>query len=905
MNSRLKAALVAGVSLNVIGAFAGVAWAAPSEAIATAASPASDAAAASAAPSLAVSEVTVTAQRRNESIQRVPMTLQALTGETLQKLNVTTFDDLLKYTPNVTYGNNGPGQGEITMRGLSNGFRGGQSSGTIGNFPNVAIYLDDLSMQFPARNVDIYMADMDRVEVLEGPQGTLFGGGAEAGAVRYITAKPKLNVFEAKAEAGYGFTSGGGPNSLVNATINIPLVTDKLALRATIYNERQGGYIDNVPSTFTRSNQDLGNYYFNIAPTNGKCPNGLPAGPAGCTVSGAAQVNNASIAGKDFNPTTYSGARVELRYEINPDWEALVTQSFSNLDAEGLSVDYPVGSDFQTLKPWEITSFTPSYYKDKWQATTWTLNGKIGELHAIYTGGYMDRHINHQMDYTNYSRTGGGIYYECVGGSTGWGTGPASCYSPLGYWNDAVRNTHLQNEIRISSPDDWRARFIVGAFHEKFRIYDDMNFSYKTIPSCTPTNLTAALAGGPVCVANVRTADGSTANDPGVRGDNVGFGEDTQRGYDQLAFFGSFDFDLIPHVLTLTAGTRWYQYDDFEVGSQYGTGTGCLNVPNGQCVGSMVNIDAANDRVTYKGFKSSAGVTWHVNSTTMAYFRFSEGFRPGAFNRSQKSVIKGPDGKPQFKESNSYAPDTLTNYEIGLKTTFLDGRVRVNLSAYDMDWDNVQFVIFNPPQQITTTFGINGPSYNVKGVEAQIAAKVTENLSVDGAVTYDNNTQTASPCLTDNIPGTPAFGKCITQVKLSNGTLQTFANPFGAIGSVPAFAPKWHGNIRVRYDWTMGEYQPYAWVGGTYVSSMWNQPATYPSGDGVLIPSTTFLRYLQPGYGTLDAAIGVTKDNWYAEVYGSNLTNSHASTFTSSAQFIKSEVPLRPAVVMFKFGVHY
>ena len=105
-----------------------------------------------------------------------------------------TLDDLLNYTPNVTYGNNGPGQGEIFMRGLSTGFRGNQSSGTVGNFPNVAIYLDDQSMQFPARNVDIYMVDMKRVEVLEGPQGTLFGGGAEAGAVRYITNKPKLDT---------------------------------------------------------------------------------------------------------------------------------------------------------------------------------------------------------------------------------------------------------------------------------------------------------------------------------------------------------------------------------------------------------------------------------------------------------------------------------------------------------------------------------------------------------------------------------------------------------------------------------------------------------------------------------------------------------------------------------------
>src|SRR5208337_3479154 len=166
-----------------------------------------------------------------ETVQNVPMTVQALTGQTLSRLNVVTLDELLRYTPNVSYGNNGPGQGNIFMRGLSAGFAGNQSSATAGNFPNVAIYLDDESMQFPARNVDIYVADMERVEVLEGPQGTLFGGGAEAGAVRYITNKPKLNQFEGNAEASYGFTSGGGDNASGHLTINVPVVSDKLAVR--------------------------------------------------------------------------------------------------------------------------------------------------------------------------------------------------------------------------------------------------------------------------------------------------------------------------------------------------------------------------------------------------------------------------------------------------------------------------------------------------------------------------------------------------------------------------------------------------------------------------------------------------------------------------------------------------
>src|ERR1700761_486277 len=158
-------------------------------------------------------DIIVTATRRNESIQKVPLTIQAFSGDALSKLNVTTFNDLLKYTPNVTYSSNGPGSGAIFMRGLSSGFAGNQSSATIAYFPNVALYLDDQSMQFPARNADVYVADMERVEVLEGPQGTLFGGGAEAGAVRYITNKPKLQNFSGHVEGMYGLTSGGDNNS--------------------------------------------------------------------------------------------------------------------------------------------------------------------------------------------------------------------------------------------------------------------------------------------------------------------------------------------------------------------------------------------------------------------------------------------------------------------------------------------------------------------------------------------------------------------------------------------------------------------------------------------------------------------------------------------------------------------
>jgi outer membrane receptor protein involved in Fe transport len=861
--------------------------------------------------SAAVADIVVTATRRDETIQNVPMTVQAFTGKAITQLNINTLDDILKYTPNVTFGNNGPGQGVIFMRGLSSGLQGGQSSATIATFPNVALYLDEQSMQFPARNVDVYTVDLERIEILEGPQGTLFGGGAQAGVIRYITNKPQLSDFSGYAEAEGGVTSEGAPNYAFNVTLNIPILKDKLAVRVVLYDDHHGGYIDNVPSTFTRSNNDLGNVYFNIMPNAaGLCPNGLPGGGPHnlCALPNAPQGNNFQLAMPNFNPVTYQGARVSALYQVNDDWNVLIQQSWQDLDAEGLSSQYPVGSDFQPLKPLQITSFEPSFDHDSWQNTSWTVNGKLGPLKAIYTGGWMDRHLTQQSDYSNYSRSVGGMYYQCTGGSTGFGNAPPVCFSPLSSWRDVVRNTHLTNEFRISTPDDWRFRAIGGVFNEQFRIYDNMNFNYKTIPSCTPQNLAIALGGGQVCLANVTTAPGSTANQPGERSDITAFGEDTQRGYDQTALFVSLDFDVIPHVLTFTLGTRWYDYNEFEVGSQYATTTGCLNVPNGQCVGGLVNIDSAHDRVTYTGFKSRANATWHVTPDTMAYFTFSQGFRPGGFNRSVSKVAPGPggiNGGPQFLKPNGYAPDSLDNYELGLKTELLDHRVQVNLSMYHMDWYNVQLLFFNPTELGNTTFGVNGPNYAVNGGEFQVVARPTDELSIQASGSYNDNRQTTSPCLVNNITGSPGFGQCITQVVQKGVGLVPFQNPFGLIGSTPPFSPKFEGQITARYEWHLDVYKPYVQIGGNYTGSQFNQPATYTSGVGVLIPNTTLLRYQIPAYGTIDAAVGVSTDKWLIELYGSNLADSHASTLTNSEQFIKQEVPLRPRVIMLKVGAHF
>ena len=863
-----------------------------------------------------------TAPRRSESIQKVPLTIQAFTGDTLSQLNVKNFDDLLKYTPNVTLGSNGPGAGAIYLRGLSTGFAGTQSVATTGYFPNVALYLDDQSMQFPGRNADIYVADLERVEVLEGPQGTLFGGGAQAGAVRYITNKPKLDRFEGHFEGTAGGTVGGAPNGAFNATINIPVVTDKLAVRAVIYDDHHGGYIDNVPSTFTRSDADTGNHYLD----NGGLT--LPPGQQ----ANLGQYDNRALAKKDFNPVDYIGGRISAKWQINEDWDALVSESYQKLNTEGTFNTQPYSDDFQKLGKLQTTVFSPSYNKDEFWNTAWTVNGKVGDfLKVVYTGAYMTRHLETQQDYSNYSRAFGS-YYQCTGGSSGWGTGAAQCYSPTVPWHDKVRNTHLTQEVRISTPDDKRIRAIGGAYYEKFRIYDNMDFNYKTIPVCTDAliaaNNAAAAAGqdnsGTACAGLVQTNPASTANQPGPRGPGTAFGEDVQRGYDQYAFFGTVDFDIL-HNLTFTAGTRYYHYKETETGSQFQTTTGsCYNVlicpatrPDGSAYSGDVDIDAKGDKVVYTGFKSRASITWKPSTHTTIYGTFSQGFRPGGFNRTDRLILPDANNVPQLNRPNGYKPDTLTNWELGVKTDLFNHKLQVNLSAYHMIWQNVQIGFFNPAGGFgNTAFVTNGANFHINGFEAQLVARPITGVSVQAGFTYNESKQVTSPCLISDQPASLTFGQCIT-TQLKGGQLVGVQAPFGDKGSSLPFAPHVQANLRFRYDWEgAAELKYFVSGGASYTGATYNQPNTYPSGyvasasatigpNGVLIPGTTLLRYRMPAYTQLDAQIGIHRDAWSVSVFGENLTNSHASTFTSSAQFIKSETVLRPMTYGLKIGYDF
>jgi iron complex outermembrane recepter protein len=846
-----------------------------------------------------IQEITVTAQRRTENAQDVPISIQAMTAETLTQLNVQTLNDYIKYLPNVTTANNGPGQNEVFMRGLSAGSQPSQGSGSTGLWPNVAIYLDNQSGQLPNRNLDVYAADLNRIEVLEGPQGTLFGAGAEAGAIRYITNEPKLDTTEGSVKAGYGATAHGDPNSDVTAVLNLPLIADTLAVRGVVYADSRGGYIDNVAATFARKDTDIGIHYANYPAVNGQCPDGQPNNGY-CVPPGSPTVNNGPEIGNAINPVTYEGIRVEALYKINDDWNVLLTQSYQDMYSQGVFYQQPNASDGTPLQPLEVTVFNPSYDKDRFESTAWTVNGKLGDLKAVYTGGYLVRHVEQVGDYTNYARGVYADYYQCFGPGTGYNTTlKSTCFSPSATWRSIEKNEHQQHEFRLSTPDDWRARAIVGAFWEANELFDQTGWNYKSVPSCTASGA-GGTPGNDGCFTNIGTAPGTTVVNPGVQGPTTSFYQDTVRETKQTAFFASVDYDLIPKVLTATLGTRHFRFDNSSAGSVSGSFY-CFQqgAPAGGCQNDVYNLNSQNLRDTESGFKSRGNLTWHIAPDLMVYYTYSQGFRPGGFNQNGNTPHAFTPGLvPQYFIPSSYSSDKLTNNEIGWKTEFLDHRLQWNGAVYRENWDNVQVAFFDPGVVGNIFYNTNGQNFLIKGIETSLVARVLSGLTLQGAASWNQSRQTNSPVLLNNNPASPDFGKPIGNACNAYGAdCAPVTNPFGPVGSPSADAPPIQFSLRARYEWNFAGYNPFVQVGATHSGVSFTQAGSNPTIAEAGAVSTGRLRFENPAYSTFDASCGVAKDAWLVTAYGQNLANSNASTFVSTDQFIVAQTPLRPRIL--------
>jgi iron complex outermembrane recepter protein len=854
-------------------------------------------------------EVIVTANRREENLQNVPMTIQVLTGETLGKLNATTFDDFVKYLPAVTSQGVGPGQNNIYVRGLGTAVTGIQASGSESTYPNVAVYLDEQSAQLPNRNLDIYAADLDRIEILEGPQGTLFGAGAQAGVVRYITNKPKLNVTEITVNAGYATTAHGDQSGNVDATLNIPLIDDKLAVRAVIYNEKRGGYINNIPATFARAATDLGIRY---------------AKAAGEVPADSVVINNFDLVGNHINPVTYTGLRAEGLYQFNEDWTALLAQSYQSMEADGVFAEMATNSLGEPQPDLSVQLYNPSYDKDKFENTALTIDGRIGGLKVVYAGGYLVRNVDQAQDYTNYARGPYVDYYQCA--NSGPTPATAQCFTPSSTWHERERNTQQSHELRVSTPGDLRIRAIGGLFYENYQIQDQVDFLYLTAlpyfhPIAPPTGYytlngsTVLPNGGAVQFSTpgaLFVPAAVTSNNPNVRPPGDGFFNDITRGYTQRAAYASVDFGIVPHALTLTAGTRYFHTDSSEEGSTVGSfGCQLINIPTAPnpCVNhsNFTNINAENLDRTFSGFRSRANLSWKVTEDALLYYTWSQGYRAGGFNRGSfpaapnSPLAPGPAlYQAQAREHKGwvapidFSPDNVTNNELGWKTMWMDRRIQWNGAVFQEDWDNAQINV-GAAGVINYGVTVNGGDYRVRGVETSGVARVTTGLTLEGSAGWNHSELVRQTSFLWR-DGTPIdFGSLQT----SSG--RSLANPGGALGSPLAGAPPFQGNIRARYEFRLSGYD--AFVG----LNIMHQSHSLATTDRLSVDlQGNSIAYDLTGSTACDGALGFGKDAWLVQVYGENLTDARTELYANNTQWYKAVTVSRPRTiglhVSYKFG---
>ncbi|MEO6102189.1 MAG: TonB-dependent receptor plug domain-containing protein, partial [Pseudoxanthomonas sp.] len=391
--------------------------------------------------------VTVTAQKRVENLQEVPISLQVLGNQQLEQQDVASFSDYAKLVPSLSFGTSGggvfsgPGFVQLYMRGVASGSDANHSSSQ----PSASMYLDEQPITTITGALDIHMYDIERVEALAGPQGTLYGANSQSGTVRIITKKPDPSGYSAGFAIEGSQIDGGGLGHVLEGFVNLP-ISSSAAVRLVGWQKHDAGYVDNIHGTRT-------------FPTSG------------ITIDNANQVK------KNFNDADTAGIRGAVRFDINDNWTITPQLIAQKMQAHGSTgVDRNIGNpdfgyDSRTAEL-AVKHFYPESSDDRWYQAALTVEGKIGNFDLTYVFSHLKRDVDSEADYADY-----GFWYDNLFGSG------AYFYDDLGNLINPSQHiqatdgyTRTSHELRISSPQDQRLRMVAGLFwqeqsHDIFQNY--------------------------------------------------------------------------------------------------------------------------------------------------------------------------------------------------------------------------------------------------------------------------------------------------------------------------------------------------------------------------------------------------------------------------------------------------
>ena len=744
-------------------------------------------------PGAGLEEVIVTAQKRTEDVQKVPISITVMGTEKLEQLQVKDFLDYAKFLPSVSFKTLGPGQSQIFFRGISTGAEGLHA----GYLPSSGLYLDETPVTTVAGSLDIHVYDIARVEGLAGPQGTLYGASSLAGTMRIITNKPD----HSRTYGGYdikGTKFGkGDTGGSIEGFINIP-VSDKVAVRLVGYYDRQGGYTNNVPTQITYLRPDTV----------------IDPATSDCTTPGThcLTVNNNAIAKKNINDVESVGGRAALKIDLNDQWSVLPVVMYQDQKSNG---SFAFDPRFGDLNYGDIA---PTYNKDRWYQSALTLTGKLSNLDFLYSGSYFERKVDNQVDYTQYTQAYDVYAYCCYTYLPDPANPPppdSRLVDPTQYTLNHDKYTKLSNEFRVSSPADWRMRFVTGAFFQRQSDHIRAEFRIDNLPSFYAVD-----------------------RNPGVL-----YLSDQDRVDRDSAVFADVTYDITDR-LKVSGGIRQFNVDNTLFGffgyndnGNHGTGEHLCEDPNT----GVVILDPAsttrpcintNKRLLESGETHKINLTWQIDPDHMVYWTYSTGYRPGGNNRRPQAL--------------TWAADTLSNYEFGWKMNMFDHRFRLNGAIFYEKWRDAQTSI-QGLNGITSV--VNAGDARSKGIEGDITWLPVDNLTLTLSGTYADALTTTDFCKPTRLG---QVIKTCTPDKLDA--------PAGT--RLPA-TPKLKANASARYKFNTGGLGSFVQVALAHQGSTTYSlegPVNLAIGDS-------------PGFTTYDFSVGTATKNWTLEAYVGNATD--------------------------------
>ena len=797
---------------------------------------------AAAAPSAGLEEVVVTAQKRVENLQDVPISVQVLDTTKLDQLNIANIDDYVKFAPGIAYvrgegqgGNGEPGESHIYIRGVVSG-----GTNHSGSQPSVGEYLDEQPVTTIDGNVDVHIYDIQRIEVLEGPQGTLYGASSESGTVRIITNKPDPTKFSGSIDLQGNQILHHGNGHELEGYVNIPL-TSNAAIRLVGWDEYDGGYISNVSGTNASACIQNGIRTF---PTWGGTPNNYPVVtpcPAPGIV-GVGAITNAPWTKSDYNSVQTRGGRGALRWNIGDNWSVTPSVMAQTVTTEGFFAYDPGVGDLQ------LAHFSPENSSDSWQQSALTIEGKISNFDLVYSGGYFKRVTHTLADYSDYSEFydrvyGSGYFWlgngnNCTTNSRGTACGLGNPIMPQELVNSRHDFEKWSHELRISTPTDLPVKATLGVFiqrqlHDIFEQYTMPGYGFVN-PYGSPAN--------PAGFANSLSIP--TLNN------TIWLTDEARVDRDQAAF-AQVQWDITKQ-LALTGGIRYYKYDNtldgyFGYSNNYHIVAG-VSSGMSQCFApaTTVAFDPCTDlqkRIADTGTVPRVNLTYKFTPDVMVYATYSKGFRPGGVNRTAAAGIP------------PYAADFLKNYEIGWKTQLFDRHLRWNGAIFREDWNNFQYSFLGVN---SVTIIENAASARITGLESNIDWVPTQNLVTS------LNFQWINPHVTQDV--------CSSGPPCPSATSFLWAPK----GTKLPITPNFKGSLVVRYNVPeIGGWQP-------FVQGDWAYQAS--SSVQLRVDQSAVVGQI-PAYGLADFRLGAIHSKMTGELYVTNAFDRRAqlSRFTQTA----------------------